>query len=104
PELPLGWECTLSSSPLSTRLFAPLSAAGPEAKPYQTPLSPQGRGSGRGAWTRDQGRALAFISRFTSRAWAINSAESASAPECQVAAGFSHPGGVPPNCLARVAH
>src|SRR2546421_4156236 len=47
--------------------------------------------------------ALAFMPRLTSRAWAIDSAESTSATECQVAACFSQPGGLTSNFLARIA-
>src|SRR5207244_6062228 len=51
----------------------------------------------------DHDFALAFISRLTSRACAIDSVESTSATECQVAACFSQPRGLTPNFFASTA-
>src|SRR5207245_1547629 len=101
PGIPPGRGWTLSSA-LQTDLVStvrPGPTSGPERELYQTISSPpplgsprRRRGSGRSAgWGVRLPYLPAFISRFTSRACAIDSSESTSATVCQFAPCFSEP-------------
>src|SRR5437899_4973032 len=83
----VGYQYDLISSPTRlVYLLRPDASPGPERELYQKPY----------CWP-------AFISRLTSRAWAIDSSESTSATVCQFAAYFSQPSGFTSNFLARTA-
>src|SRR5438132_4791216 len=84
----VGVQSDLISSPARLGyLLRPDASPGPEREHYQ----------------RKYAYLEAFISRLTSRAWAIDSSESTSATVCQFAAYFSQPCGLTSNFLARTA-